>query len=202
MSPDSPTLTFHTLSGPLIVQKNNSNNSLQMNFPQGNPVPVILSQQTINDIRFHLAFPSEAIIEQVYHCAKTRKLLIEVKDPASILALQINSESLMKVSFPSNLEVKGIIVTAQSSSSPTFSQYDFISRYFAPWNGINEDPVTGSAHTVLAVYWCQKLKKTKLQAFQASARGGALGVELNQERVILDGTAVIVVRGTISLTSS
>jgi len=74
-------------------------------------------------------------------------------------------------------------------------------RYFAPWAGINEDPVTGSAHTVLAVYWSEKKdKKRSFKAFQASARGGELLLELTDDgRVRIGGVAVTVLRGTITL---
>jgi len=84
-----------------------------------------------------------------------------------------------------------------------FQKYDFVSRYFAPWVGIPEDPVTGSAHTVLGVYWQEKLKKSKFFAYQASQRGGEVGVELttiqDQNRVLLSGQAVIVLRGTLAM---
>lgn len=84
------------------------------------------------------------------------------------------------------LPVRGIIVSASAQD------YDFVSRFFAPAVGINEDPVTGSAHCTLAPYWAQQLGKTQLQAYQASARGGELQLQLQGERVLLSGHAVTV----------
>lgn len=92
-------------------------------------------------------------------------------------------------------EIRGVIVT--SSGYPS---YDFISRYFAPWVGINEDPVTGAAHTVLTPYWSKILNKKQLSAYQASARGGKLIVRQNESgRVDLIGNAVIVLKGELYL---
>lgn len=74
---------------------------------------------------------------------------------------------------------------------------DFVSRMFAPAAGIDEDPVTGSAHCTLATYWAERLGKSKMQAFQASTRGGEVGVELAGERVRLRGRALTVLRGEL-----
>lgn len=88
---------------------------------------------------------------------------------------------------------RGVIVTARSSDA----EYDFLSRYFAPACGIDEDPVTGSAHCALGPYWASRLGKQELCAFQASARGGEVRVRLRGERVGLRGRAVTVLRGEI-----
>jgi PhzF family phenazine biosynthesis protein len=89
----------------------------------------------------------------------------------------------------------GVIVTARSSTSA----YDFVSRYFAPLWGIDEDPVTGAAHCCLAPYWSERLGKNEMMGFQASSRGGVVGVELVGERVRLTGRAVTVLRGELTL---
>lgn len=89
--------------------------------------------------------------------------------------------------------VRGIIVTAVSSGG----EFDFISRFFAPGSGIDEDPVTGSAHCCLAPYWAGQLGKDSFTAFQASPRGGVLQVLLEGERVKLRGTAVTVLSGRL-----
>jgi predicted PhzF superfamily epimerase YddE/YHI9 len=81
-----------------------------------------------------------------------------------------------------------VIITAQSDRG----DYDFISRFFAPQLGIDEDPVTGSAHCLLTPYWAAKLEKTELSAYQASARGGVLQVRLDGDRVRIAGEAVII----------
>jgi len=88
---------------------------------------------------------------------------------------------------------RGIIVTAKSSRP----EFDFVSRYFAPAFGIDEDPVTGSAHCCLAPFWGGRLGKTELTGFQASARGGVVGVRIRGDRVALRGRAVSVSRGEL-----
>ncbi len=89
--------------------------------------------------------------------------------------------------------MRGVMVTAQSISK----EYDFISRFFAPRVGINEDPVTGSAHCCLGPYWQKKLKRYQLNAYQASARGGEVRVCIDADRVMLSGKAVTVMRGEL-----
>jgi PhzF family phenazine biosynthesis protein len=84
-----------------------------------------------------------------------------------------------------NIQTRGVIVTAKSENE----QYDFVSRFFAPSIGVNEDPVTGSAHNVLGIYWSGILKKKKLIGYQASREGGIVGVEVLKDRVLLSGRA-------------
>jgi PhzF family phenazine biosynthesis protein len=88
--------------------------------------------------------------------------------------------------------VRGIIVTAVGR------EVDFVSRFFAPRSGINEDPVTGSAHCTMTPYWSKKLGKSVLKATQISPRGGRLRCELAEDRVKLTGSAVTYMTGTIS----
>ncbi|MGD1147167.1 MAG: PhzF family phenazine biosynthesis protein [Thermoanaerobaculaceae bacterium] len=91
------------------------------------------------------------------------------------------------------VEVRGVIVTAPAASP----EYDFVSRFFAPKVGVDEDPVTGSAHCCLAPFWAARLGKTEMSAYQASARGGALSVRVAGDRVFLGGRAVTVLRGEL-----
>src|SRR5262249_39163493 len=91
------------------------------------------------------------------------------------------------------VQARGVIVTARSDTR----DFDFVSRFFAPAAGIDEDPVTGSAHCTLTPYWAQKLGKTEMTAFQASARGGVLRLQLRGDRVGLGGQAVTVLRGEL-----
>ncbi len=92
------------------------------------------------------------------------------------------------------ISMRGVIVTS-TSNDPRF---DFVSRYFAPAAGIDEDPVTGSAHCCLGWYWSEQLDKTEMTAFQASARGGIVRVRISGDRVLLGGQAVTVLRGELS----
>ena len=89
------------------------------------------------------------------------------------------------------LACRGIIVPARSADLG----FDFVSRFFAPAAGVDEDSVTGSAHCCLADFWRKRLGKDNLVAYQASARGGVVHVEVKQDRVLLGGQAVIVAQG-------
>jgi len=89
---------------------------------------------------------------------------------------------------------RGVIVTARSEAG----EFDFVSRFFAPGSGIDEDPVTGSSHCVLGPYWAKHLGKTEFLAYQASARGGVVKVDLVGDRVKLGGQAVTIVRGELA----
>ena len=89
------------------------------------------------------------------------------------------------------LPVRGVIVTAAGG------EFDFVSRFFAPRVGVPEDPVTGSAHCCLGPFWGERLGKSELRAYQASARGGEVRVRLAGERVLLGGEAVTVLRGEL-----
>lgn len=92
------------------------------------------------------------------------------------------------------LNVRGVMVTARAAAG----EHDFVSRFFAPGAGIDEDPVTGSAHCALGPYWGDKLGKDEMLAFQASARGGVVRVRLAGDRVKLAGKAVTVLRGKLA----
>ena len=85
----------------------------------------------------------------------------------------------------------GVAITAKSIS------YDFVSRFFDPWEGINEDPVTGSAHTVLGPYWSKKLSKNSLNTKQISSRGGKLKLQLTKQHVYIAGNSITTLKGEI-----
>jgi len=114
-------------------------------------------------------------------------LLVEVASAARVVAVRPDLARLGK------LPVRGVIVTARSSDP----RWDFVSRFFAPRVGVDEDPVTGSAHCALAPYWSAKLGRDELRGYQASARGGVVDVRLLGDRVVLRGRAVTVVRGEL-----
>jgi len=112
--------------------------------------------------------------------------LVEVESEEAVRSLAPDLGMLRR------LPVRGIIVTSRASSA-----YDFVSRFFAPGSGIDEDPVTGSAHTCLGPYWSARLGKQDLLAYQASARGGVVRVRVEGDRVHLGGQAVTVLRGEL-----
>jgi len=113
--------------------------------------------------------------------------LVVVDCEEVVTSLQPNFEKL------ANVPTRGVIVTSRSDSS----QFDFVSRFFAPAVGINEDPVTGSAHCCLAPYWSEQLEKTSMVGYQASVRGGIVRAEHRGDRVTLGGQAVTVLRGEL-----
>lgn len=95
------------------------------------------------------------------------------------------------------LPAQGVIVTSQGDAAIPGTGFDFVSRFFAPALGINEDPVTGAAHCSLAPYWQEKLGKSAFVAYQASARGGVVRMRCEGKRVYLSGQAVTVIRGSL-----
>jgi len=112
---------------------------------------------------------------------------------------QLYCGSMLAIDFSGTdgIDVRGVIVTTCGTDDET-RQYDFVSRYFSPWNGIKEDPVTGSAHTVLAKYWSDHLHKSSFFCSQLSARGGELAVQIQgDDRVHLQGYATTVLKGHI-----
>lgn len=119
------------------------------------------------------------------------------------LLLELGSESEVRGLAPDFMRLRaaggedrflGVIVTAAGSGG-----FDFVSRYFAPWLGIDEDPVTGVAHCALTPYWARLTGKSEMRAYQASRRGGEMTVRLKGDRVDLVGEAVIVAEATLRL---
>ena len=164
---------FHTRSGLLTCEKDGD--WIIMDFPAKREQAV--------------AAPPEMALalgtQPVYVGRNQFDYLVEVQDEATLRALQPNHYLLRQ------MPVRGVIATARGA------QYDFVSRFFAPGSGVDEDPVTGSAHTALAPYWGSRLGKTEMTGFQASARGGVVKVRLEGDRVILSGQAVTVLRGEL-----
>lgn len=113
--------------------------------------------------------------------------LVEVESEAEVRQLHPDSSALKAI------KARGIIITALASQAG----YDFVSRFFAPACGINEDPVTGSAHCTLAPFWAQRLGRLSLQALQVSARSGEVFMQIQGERVLLAGEAVTIAGGQL-----
>ena len=124
------------------------------------------------------------------------KLLLRLSDAVSQSELEKLNPDTTAVMGAHQGKIRGVIVTMKGSSD-----YDFLSRYFAPWVGILEDPVTGSAHTVLASYWSKQLSRQEMLARQCSKRGGYVSVTVGKEpgQVYLAGKACIVMQGKLSL---
>ncbi|MDB1941753.1 PhzF family phenazine biosynthesis protein [Clostridium tertium] len=177
-------IKYETKSGLLTSKKKDE--KISLDFPIDKALDFNLTQDILDAMGIRSY--SKAIIGE-----KTRKLVIEVKDKENIINLKPNFEILKSLKFKS--DVKGIGVTCRGNE-----KYDFISRYFNPWAGINEDLVTGSVHTLLANYWSNKLNKMDMNAYQASNRSGEISLKLlENDRVKLSGETVIVLRGELYL---
>ena len=170
-------IRFHTLSGVLGATRDGE--WIELDFP-AEPASV-------------LAEPPPGLAEMlgappVWIGANRFDLVVELADEASVRALAPDIRRL------GTLPYRGILVTARAAAPG----YDVVSRFFAPATGIDEDPVTGSAHSCIGPYWCDRLGKNPLLAYQASARGGRVRVELAGDRVHLGGQAVTVLRGELA----
>jgi PhzF family phenazine biosynthesis protein len=180
----SDEISYETLSGTLTAKKEEE--GILLNFPSNEPEPVSPPLELLEAMGI-----SE--FEDVTLAKDAKKLLVHLKNGDSLRTLNPDFEKMMRANM--HEDIIGVIAT--SSGSP---QFDFMSRFFAPWVGINEDPVTGAAHTVLAPYWSKILNKRKMSAYQASERGGKLIVRLGTDnRVDLIGNAVMVSKGELYL---
>lgn len=123
---------------------------------------------------------------------ETNIILLEIEDKEILANLSPDFEAL----YRSHDSINGVLVTAPSNND----EYDFYSRYFWPWSGTNEDPVTGGTHTFLAKYWNKRLNKTKMKSFQCSARTGFMDVEIvDDTTMLIKSQAVIIFEGNLLL---
>ncbi|HEX6643212.1 MAG TPA: PhzF family phenazine biosynthesis protein [Gemmatimonadales bacterium] len=167
---------FHTRSGILTAERRNG--WIELDFPalpsRPEPMPGWLAG----------AIGAEPVAFE-----RSRfDLVVEVADEATVRNLRPNLARLGEE------PVRGFIVTARGTG-----EHDFVSRFFGPAAGVMEDPVTGSAHSVLGPYWAERLGRTDFTAFQASRRGGVLRVSVRGDRVLLAGQAVTTLRGELIL---
>ena len=136
--------------------------------------------------------PPDGLYEAIGHAPEEC-----LKGKTDYLLVYPNQEAIEKLKpnfyLLKSVKARGIICTSPGQKN------DFVSRFFAPAVGINEDPVTGSAHTTLTPYWSSKLEKVKLFAMQISLRGGELVCELRGDRVFISGRAVIYMDGTVTI---
>jgi PhzF family phenazine biosynthesis protein len=169
------TIHFYTQSGVLTAQHNGS--WITLNFP-ADPVHTIVPPDGLLEA---LGVSASYVGHGKAYC------LVEVASEEIVRQITPNFAQLKAV------ELRGVIVTSQASSP----EYDFVSRFFAPRVGIDEDTVTGSAHCSLAPYWSQKLGRETLIGYQASKRGGLVHVQLQDDRVLLGGQAITVMKGLL-----
>ena len=169
------TAVFHTLSGQLTAQRRGG--EIELDFP-ARPA--------------HPAPPPPGLLDALGASSRSisrseSDYLVEVESPAALRALQPDFVRLAEV------PMRGVIVTCASDDP----QFHFLSRFFAPAVGVNEDPVTGSAHCSLGPFWQARLGRDELVAWQASARGGRVRISMRGDRVGLGGRAVTVLSGTL-----
>jgi PhzF family phenazine biosynthesis protein len=168
---------FQTASGLLTCTR--AGDLIEMDLPGDTPEP-------LDDT----AALTDALGIDVLEAATSRvgKVLV-LTDAATVRAFEPDLAAI------AGLDATGVIVTA--AAAPDDDGIDFVSRYFAPGVGIDEDPVTGAAHCVLAPFWAARLGRTELVGFQASKRGGTVRVRVDGDRVVLGGHAVTVSRGEL-----
>ncbi len=172
--PESHEAVFHTVyKGVLKAVKNG--NEITLNFPANNPavsdgIEILSKALNVNPVNVFVT---------------DNHYLVEVSSETELR--KVNPDFTLLKTLPKY----GTILTCRSVNP----EIDFLSRFFAPSKGVDEDPVTGSAHCVLAPYWSDKLGRKKLNAFQASERGGKLTVEISGDRVFISGKAVTVIKG-------
>lgn len=170
------TLRFQTRSGMLTARREPEGIVLDFPAEPATTVPWVMPLLEALPVAAPVAF------------ARNRfDYLIEVADAGQVRALRPDMARLAAV------PTRGVIVTARADTG----EYDFVSRWFGPRAGVDEDPVTGSAHCCLGPWWAERLGRTELRGLQASARGGTVGVRVLGERVELIGSAVTVLRGEL-----
>lgn len=166
---------FHTRSGLLTAERKGA--WIELNFPATVEAAVDVPPNLLQALGVTATYVGKNLFDY----------LVEVESEAVVRSIKPNFSLLSAV------PARGIIVTSRASTQG----YDFVSRFFAPQVGVDEDPVTGSAHCCLAPYWSGKLGKTEMVAYQASARGGVVRVRVAGDRVYLGGQAVTVMRGEL-----
>jgi PhzF family phenazine biosynthesis protein len=166
---------FMTRSGLLTAKRDGA--WIEMDFPAEPPEAAVAPEELVQGL---------GLIPR-YVGRNRMNYFVEVDSEETVRTLRPDFAMLAR------LDARGVIVTSRS----TGSAYDFVSRAFYPGTGIDEDPVTGSAHCALAPYWAKRLRKDKLIGYQASLRGGIVKVKPDGDRVYLSGQAVTVLKGQL-----
>jgi len=193
-----------TLASSKVLFERNGQNSLAFVTIQNLKLPIERNEEFIKmgfpiydtvskEVPFELlvALGVKEVSNSVYN-AETKILLLEIQSAEVLKNLTPDFDKLKK----SHSEINGVLVTALSPKE----NFDFESRYFWPWSGTNEDPVTGGTHTFLSKYWGKKLNKSKMNSFQCSERTGFMEVELLDEKhMTIRSKAQIVLKGTLRI---
>jgi len=177
---NAESITFDTKSGPLIAKK--EGNKISMELPMYVPEMISPPRELMNAMR----------VQRIVDAALSREagnIILRLHDEEDLRSIHPNFEELRDMS----LEGAGGVILTQRGWAP----YDFLLRYFSPWYGINEDPVTGSAHCVLAPFWARILERSSFKAYQASERGGELDVSCGKKKVHIAGESTTVFSGEL-----
>jgi len=166
---------FHTLSGLLTAER--QGDWIELDFPAKPEEPATPWDELVTGLGITPVYVGKSLFDY----------LVEVDSEQTVRGLNPDFTLLKQT------KARGVIVTARAEGG----EFDFVSRFFAPGAGVDEDPVTGSAHCVLGPFWAKRLGKTEFVAYQASARGGVVRVRLVGNRVKLGGQAVTVMRGEL-----
>lgn len=201
-------IEFHTLYSGILTCSRNDNGSLNLNFPITPSIPISFSQDNFKLLLDGLGLSKGTIL----YIGKSKfDILVEITPQAFSKLKTVDFNAI------SGLGGRGVVVTSLGGKhhqlSPNDdeeydnqglsvfnSSYDFVSRCFFPLFGINEDPVTGSAHCMIAPYWNEKLQDLKgsvFTAYQASSRGGLLLLQIKDERVVLTGSCVTTIKSLV-----
>jgi PhzF family phenazine biosynthesis protein len=171
-------ISFDSAYGPLFVTQERAD--IVLDFPlikaEGEPFSMKDIQDLLDFKSLKCAILSEGAI------------VAELSDEDELRGLDLDPEKVKKLGH------NGLVVTTLGKAP-----YDFVSRVFGPLHGINEDPVTGSVHCLLADYWRKKLGKEKFLAYQASPRGGILGIKIKGDRALLKGPAITILKGELKI---
>ncbi len=168
------TLRFQSRSGLLLAER--GADGITLDFPAGAAQPCQAPRGL-----------AEALGIEPVECLKANDYLVVLRDEEAVRSAKPDFRALAEV------ELRGVAITAQGND------VDFVSRFFAPSYGINEDPVTGAAHCLLAPYWAGVLGKQQLKAEQVSSRGGEVLCGVADDRVYLTGQAVLYLEGAITI---
>ena len=172
-------ISFVTTEG-LELQVRISDDEVHMDFPVYGTEPALCPKALVS------ALGLSQISNSAYN-RETKILLLEIDSTDELAKLSPDFGDLIRA----HNTINGVLVTARAEKGP----YDFHSRYFWPWSGTNEDPVTGGSHTFLAPYWASRLNKQTLMSFQSSERTGFMRLKVSEDNVTISGNAVIVFKG-------
>ena len=178
--PGDDDIRFRTRSG--VLMATNHGDLIELDFPATPPAEARPDANRIADLGAALG------VEPVYVAQSEFDLLVVVASAEILRSVAPDFPRLREIA------ARGVIVTSVSDDP----RFDFLSRFFAPGVGVNEDPVTGSAHCCLGPYWGGRRDKSAMTAFQASPRGGIVHVRLRDHRVVLGGNAITIFRGELT----